>query len=283
MEYRFQLLKIRADTKTRCVKLTFSLDIEEESVPDNIYLMRKAPRGFVPCDIKVDGKQVYLYLRERPVPNTDYSLIIEPGKVFSITEEKLETVAPTTIVFDEVVTSDVKILSPTNFDEELGEIQVTWQELGESLTFHYCVEVAKENTFVNLVYHGTIDKTEQQNPLAKYTALLPAVKEPGQYYIRMRSEGPDGYGEWSETVTVVFPQEKTSVPNPQPEGGNPRPDLPEIHDFVKEEDTASTRDPVKTDTPVWVPLETTPDKFNFVFTAPVNIDNAMFHVERRDT
>lgn len=234
MEYRFQLIKIEASLKDKCVHLTFALDLDEDTVTDNIWLMSQKPSAVVPCDVITDGRTVDLKLNDWPVPEKNYTLVINPGKIKSITDETLETLVPYTVVFHSEVTSTVKILSPDNFAEmdDSDDIALEWQETGKELIRKYRVEIASDSSFVNIIQKASIDKAGSTN--TSFKAVLPRPESSGQYYIRLRAENDSGYGPWSDTVSIVFPVKNTEVPNPQPEKEKERPGEPEIVDLVKD-------------------------------------------------
>lgn len=286
MESRFQLLNMETSLKKRSIHLIFSLDIDEDSVVDNIYLMKISPRAVVPCSLVTDGRSIDVQLQEWPVPNTDYSLVVEPGKILSITGDVLENFLPITLTFKSEVTSDVKILSPSNFDTVDGELSVTWQEIGNQPTQHYYLEAATDKTFNDLIVHEKIDKSAESNAKNCYSATLPELKEAGQYYLRIRSEDDNGYGSWSDIVTVVIPKEKTVVPNPQPEE-KPRPELPEIVDYTKMEsgtvEPGTVTEKQTLLTPKQVAInDALPESFEIHFANTISMDeHTVVKVERR--
>ena len=282
MEQRFQLLEIRRSLKEKLIRLTFSLDIDEETVPENIYLMQERPRKIVPCEIIPNGRIIDVKLKDWPIPNIRYSLVIEPERLLSITEDKLEHMLPIHIEFKSEVTSEIKILSPTNFEEITGDLKVVWQEIGVNPTQKYYLEVSTENVFYNLLTHAVIDKTIQPEAENKYMAELPSIKLPGQYFIRIRAENEKEYGKWSKVISVVIPKEKVEIPNPQPED-KAKPKGPEILDLTK----TTPKEPVPekpsiVETAKQIVYEDLPFSFDISFSVPISIDNATIKVERRE-
>lgn len=285
MEQRFQLLSIKPSLKDKLIHLTFSLDVDEESVVDNIYLMQEKPRKIVPCKILVDGRIIDVKLNDWPVPNIQYSLVIEPGKILSITEDKLEHLLPAHVEFKSEVTSEIKIVSPSNFEEITDELKVRWKEIGVNPTLRYYIEISTENTFYNIVFNTVIDKTIQPCAENEYTVKLPSIKTPGQYFIRIRAENEHEYGRWSKIVSVVLPKEKPIVPNPQPEDKE-KPKGPEILDLTKEteKETPSLLEKpsiVKTEKHV-VYEDDLPSSLDISFTVPVSIEEVAVRIERRE-
>lgn len=282
MEQRFQLLDVKHSLKDKLIRLTFSLDLDEETIPENIYLMQERPRKIVPCEIVPDGKLVDVKLRDWPIPNIRYSLVIEPGRILSITEDKLDHILPIHVEFKSEVTSEIKILSPSNFEELSGDLKVTWQEIGVNPTQKYYLEVSTENVFYNLLTHAIIDKTIHPEAENKYTAELPSIKLPGQYFIRIRAENEKEYGKWSKVISVVIPKEKLNIPNPQPED-KAKPKGPEILDLTKTTPKESPSDkPSAVETAKQIVYEDIPSSFDISFSVPISIDNAVVKIERRE-
>lgn len=281
MEQKFQLLSVKPILKDKLIHLIFSLDLDEDTIPDNVYLMQEKPRRHVSCETVVSGRTLDLRLKEWPVPNSTYSLIIEPGKIFSITENPLEDFLPIHFSFKSEVTSTVKIISPTNFEEITGDLKVTWQESGANPTLKYYVEVATENIFQNLVFKTAIDKTINPDADNKYTFVLSSITEPGQYFIRVRAENNKEYGKWSEVISIVLPKEKTVVPNPQPEEKE-KPKGPEILDLTKQENKKPLEPSIVETAKKVIYQDELPKSFDIVFSIPVNIEDAKVKIERRE-
>lgn len=278
MEQRFQLLSIRPSLKDKNIRLVFSLDIDEESVPENIYLMQSSPRTIIPCSLETDGKTVTVILRDWPVPNQDYSLVIEPGKILSITEDVLEETLPIRLRFKSEVTSKVSIIAPKNFSEISGSLTVSWKEIGEASTKNYYVEISTENVFCNLIKHAVVEKSIQPDASGTYSASFPEIKESGQYFVRVRAESGKEYGSWSDTVTFVIPKEKTRVPNPQPEETK-RPSRPEIVDLTKE-NAAPKKEDAEEVKRKKIAFEDLPQNFTIDFPSTISIENAVVKIER---
>ena len=275
MEHKFQLLSVKPSMKDKKIQLVFSLDIDEDSVTDNIYLMQEKPRIHIPCDITVNKRTVTLALTQWPTPNVTYSLIIEPGKILSITEDKLIDFLPIKVEFKSEILTDVKILSPKNFEEVTDTLTITWQEIGPSPTRKYYVEVATENIFENLIEVAVVDKAITPDADNKYSVTFKALKKEGQYYVRVRPQNDKTYGRWSETVTFVLPKVKTTVPNPQPEEKE-KPKRPEIIDLTKPS-TPPQKVPEEKPSIIKTPKlvvydEYTPKEFKIEFSEEVQVD-----------
>ena len=285
MEYRFQLTKINSDLKARKVTLTFSLDVDEDTVQDNIYLMSSSPKKIIATDVEVDGRTVSLMLHDTPIPNKEYTLVVEPEKVESVTGDILNSVLPLPIIFESAVVSDVKILSPSNFDTVSAHVKLEWQEISTAPTRLYRVEVATEKVFSNVVISVSIDKNSAAVSDDTYSAMLPSLESTGQYFIRMRAEQDDEYGPWSDIVTVVIPAPKTEIPNPQP-GEKERPEFPEIVDYVDGDKKSGGAIPhsqtmARQLTENRIAFDEMPLSFDIDFSAPISIENATIKVERR--
>lgn len=287
-EYRFQVLDIDTDLENKTVCIECSLDVDEDTVVSNVYLMQDSPRAIMPCTISVDGKEITLVLQEWPVPNCPYTLIIDDG-IRSIVGDEIESALPFHITFSSAVLSKVKLLSPSNFsDIEDGDLAFSWQETGTPCTGKFYVEVGTENVFNNVVFKSVIDKSSDMTADGIYDAIIPEKKiaDPGQYYMRIRAEGSDGYGEWSEIITFVRAKERPVVPNPQPKEEKIRPELPVVEDLTKEVSSDVSRETKKN--PIVSPQRTVfddvaPESFVIEFDEPIDTTNATYRVERRNS
>ena len=144
------------------VTLKFSLDLEEDTIPDNVYIMRAKPRAIVPCNVEVDGRTINLvFSKSWPEAGVEYSVALATDKIKSVTDETLQKVFPIiNFEFETEVTSIVRINYPSNFSEVRSPFVVHWEEDSDHNDFSksFYFELATENYFANLVAKGTIDK-----------------------------------------------------------------------------------------------------------------------------
>ena len=285
MEYTFHITSISSELITKTIHIVFSLDVDEETINgDNIYLMSKSPRAIVPCSFNVDGRNVDMILDNSPSVNTEYNLVVEPNCVLSITEDKLGSLIPYTIIFKSQILDKIQIMSPANYEEADKDMKITWKDEDASPLGTYRLQIATDNMFNNIVFNEFTDHTNEM-PKDSIFEMTPGKDfSPGQYFFRVRAESKTDFGQWSPVQTFVIPTEKTVVPNPQPEE-KPRPDLPEIKDYTEVEQNKSD----KTDTAMSIvstPERTNidnevPTSFHVDFTKAVKLDNISVTIKKK--
>lgn len=277
-EYVAQLLSAVSDLKKKTIELSFSLDVDEDTVNgDTIYLLHYKTQGIVPLSYEVDEKKVIVTVKSDIHPNEKYYLSIT-NELKTITDDPFEPVKGLTVTFNGSVVSNVEIVSPKDFEAIDGDILIRWHESGEKLEHMYELEIAGDNAFGNIVYHTTVPST---NEIAQYK--VPALKEYGQYYIRIRAISSEDNGSWSRIATFTYrdPEADKKVPNPQPEPE------PTIIDHVSKPEEPKTEDPVVSTLPKYTGEsyvkyeEETPTVFTLDFDQPIDITDAIVTVKRK--
>ena len=277
-EYVAQLLSAVSDLKKKTIELSFSLDVDEDTVNgDTIYLLHYKTQGIVPLSYEVDEKKVIVTVKSDIHPNEKYYLNIT-NELKTITDDPFEPVKGLTVTFNGSVVSNVEIVSPKDFEAIDGDILIRWHESGEKLEHMYELEIAGDNAFGNIVYHTTVPST---NEIAQYK--VPALKEYGQYYVRIRAVSSEDNGSWSRIATFTYrdPEADKKVPNPQPEPE------PTIIDHVSKPEEPKTEDPVVSTLPKYTGEsyvkyeEETPTVFTLDFDQPIDITDAIVTVKRK--
>ena len=277
-EYVAQLLSAVSDLKKKSIELSFSLDVDEDTVNgDTIYLLHHKTQGIVPLSYEVDEKKIIVTIKSDIRPNEKYYLNIT-NELKTITDEPFEPVKGLTVTFNGSVVSDVEIVSPKDFEVVDGDIFIRWHESGEKLEHMYELEIAGDNAFGNIVYHATVPST---NEIAQYK--VPALKDYGQYYIRIRAISSEDNGSWSRTATFTYkdPEADKKVPNPQPDPE------PTIIDHVSKPEEPEATDPTPSTLPQYTGEfyikyeEETPTVFTLEFDQPIDITDAVVTVKRK--
>lgn len=214
MYQKFDLLGVNASMKDKKVYIECTLDVDESSVSnETITLVGKGTNRIIDYDFIVNGSIIELNLKEWPIPNVEYMLVIQTG-IKSITDEPLSAALKRMIVFPSEVTSTVVITSPSDY-EEINSLKLTWSEkltnTNMELANSFCIEVANENAFYNNVIETNVyDKSE----------IILADIPDGQYYVRIRAQKGDQFGRWSETVTFLY-KNSADTPIPPSPGDDP--------------------------------------------------------------
>ena len=281
MEHRIQVLSVRTSLKDKTITLTCSADIDEDTVtPDNICLALPSSSTTIPIKIRCDRRKIIVSVVPEIQVNAEYR-ITTTTDIESVVGEELEPLKALKVVFESAVVTDVKIVSPKNFETIDGEISLEWQEIGakKDLCAKYQLQIASDNGFFNIAIDNIITGSTYKTTL-----------EAGQYYVRARAIKDEDYGKWSSTITFTIPSLKEEpVPNPQP-GPKPRPGIPEIIDYTKKDSPTAHEDKtvkkpaasLLSDTKV-VYDDDLPETFEFVFDGVVNIDQATVVIKRRDS
>lgn len=280
-EYVAQLLSAVSDLKKKSIELLFSLDVDEDTVTgDTIYLLHHKTQAMIPLSYEVDEKKIIVTVKNDIRPNEKYFLSIT-NELKTITGDSFEPVKGLTVTFNGDVVSDVEIVSPKDFEVIEGDVFIKWHESGEKLEHMYELEIASDNAFGDVVYHTTVPST---NEIAQYK--VPAFKEYGQYYVRIRAVSSEDNGSWSRVATFTFkdPDTDKKVPNPQPE---PEPTIVDHVSEPKKEEPEEIPDPTLPVLPKYTGEsfikydEETPTVFTLDFDQAIDVTDAVVTVKRK--
>lgn len=281
MEHRIQVLSVRTSLKDKTITLTCSADIDEDTVtPDSVCLALPSSGTTIPIKLQCDRRKIIASIVPEIQVNAEYR-ITTTTDIESVVGEVLEPLKALKVIFESAVVTEVKIVSPKNFETIDGEISLEWQEIGaeKDLCAKYQLQIASDNGFFNIVLDNIVTDSTYKTTL-----------EAGQYYIRARAIKDEDYGKWSSTITFTIPSPKEEpVPNPQPEP-KPRPGIPEIIDYAKK-DGSTVHEDKTVEKPAASLLSDTkvtcdddlPEIFEFVFDGVVNIDQSTVVIKRRDS
>ncbi|WP_025115891.1 hypothetical protein [Lysinibacillus fusiformis] len=203
MYREFGIVGIFTNLVERTIKVEFTLDIDPDSASlDSLVLCDKETSRIILADIKVSKKVITMYLQEWPEAEKQYLLRIQSG-IRSIVEDVLSESLLKEIVFKSEVLSTVNVLSPSNH-EVLNELHFMWEEISvdgknENLVSSYFLQIAKENTFYNVVHETEV--------VGKQEIRITDIDE-GQYYLRVRAQKNGTYGRWSKVISFLVRQAK---------------------------------------------------------------------------
>lgn len=275
-EYEFGITDVIASLKEQSVFIYFTLDLDEETVnPDNIILtVRNIDTGkndIALYDISVFNNIIQLKLNEWAVPNVRYTLIIQPGTK-SITGELLNGALIRNFSFKSDVISKINLLTPADFEKiPCKDFTCTWEEIGDSLTHSFYLEICKNQAFFDLVLKTSIfgKRSFTTNEL-----------EPGQYFIRIRAQQGEEYGYWSPLKTFIVDDnddEDTNTPVNSDEDDNNNEDLTDDGPVIIEDDNTNELVIVSTSENGITPLS-----FEITFNEDIDISEAKIEVVRSD-
>lgn len=194
-DFTINEITINSMTKTICIHPAF--DIDPDSINESsIQLLKRKDRTFINYDYKIEGKLIYLILKEYPEPNQEYVLKID--KLKNILGKELDFGIRKKIIFKSSITSKANIISPA-FNEEISKLYIKVEELlvdeKQSFINSFFIEISSDVNFYNII---TSTQLNQRNEVE-----LDAIPS-GQYYIRVRVQTEKEYGLWSETNTFFI-------------------------------------------------------------------------------
>ena len=207
--------------------LTFTLDIDEDTVNDGSIYITKTEAGMQPLlmnagieSFSADGQSVTMKYHDFDV-NTKYEIHVT-RKVKSIMDDPLEIEFVKQFVLPSSVDSTVKILSPVDFEsvkklelklqETAGKSKKTWN--------NFQVQVAVDVNFLDIALDTMLtDKVE-----AEFEDLKPAR----QYFLRARAVSGKEHGNWSDPVTFALQESVPVIPGAEPKPEKKDDDVPLI-------------------------------------------------------
>lgn len=214
MYHEFTLLAIEPIMKEKKIEITTNRDIDVNNQKDIVIeLFERATRTPVVFDTVIKDMQLIIYLKDWPIPNTEYILSVKGLK--SITDEELESNIKKKIVFKSHILDTARINSPSMY-EKVKECIVNVSIIShiEDTECTHCedeidpgfqlkevgtyLEVATDNAFINTIVSTFTSKSE---------IIISLPKKGVQYYARARVQDyadVKEYGLWTETVTFVY-------------------------------------------------------------------------------
>lgn len=275
MYYSFEVVNLQTNLKDKQIIVNYSMDINRNNTNGTVIeVFERASKSPVMFDDVISRDKIIITLRDWPIPNTEYVLSVKG--VRSITDEETNKGLKTSFSFKSEVINSAKIIAPTNF-EKIDEVLIKLKEScpkdkdEEEFINSFYIEIGLDNNFIDVPYKMFIqDKSEVVAGLRRY----------GQYYIRARVQKTDEneeiqYGEWSETSTFIYGDEKEDGGLPpiiDPDDPVEEPDLePEVIDGLLE--LIGGPEPGMT-----------PKSFTFEFSLPLNdimVEEKIMIVKRR--
>jgi len=270
---QFSIESIDTILKKQRIVIHFTHEVDEDTVStESIIVANKETHEVMDFDAVVDQKDVFINLRKAPKVNSIYTLIVQDS-VENIVGERLESSLFRKVLFESDVTSTISVLSPASF-EVIKTPVLKWEEHGDNPTRLYRIQIAKENAFYNIVYDSVVEGKNEYE-----LADLPD----GQYYLHIRSEQGEEYGDWSEVRTFVIRGNINAAPKEDDE-----PVAPPL--AVVDDNTGIVIEDLTKETPLVTQLKMTaqPDNgltlpsFTFMFDDDINPEGIEVSVIRSD-
>lgn len=200
MYQKFAVSEIIPDDANNCVKIVFSLDIDDETINDcSVFLTDNAhaPNSeLVKAKLSVDGRTVTINVKEFKV-NTTYEVHVTKD-VKSIVGNIIDHGFKRCFIIKSPVDSTVEITAPVDY-EEVESLNLKIKELpGESgrLTSRYRAQVSNDVNFLDI---------ELEEVFSDRQEIVFKLAPRSQYFIRVRAENDIGdVGNWSEHRTFTL-------------------------------------------------------------------------------
>lgn len=202
MHQDFVVVDVVTDLFHKKLDVYFNFDVDAATVTSrSLQLVESKGGAVVPVTYAVDGQRVSLTLRDDPVPDAEYILLVNK-EIRTVTRQPLLTEYMRHIFFRSAIKNTVQILSPSDM-ESVSDIHIIWQEqkyLEAPFLDSYRIQIARDNTFQDIVIDTTaVQKTEMQF----------MAQPPNQYFLRIRVESDTEFGPWSKTISFVLQEKDT--------------------------------------------------------------------------
>lgn len=201
MYQNFSITGVNPDFAKNQIVVQASLDVEKDSVNDNtVELFSKTDGTYVNIEFKVDGKYIYVIIKNEIVLNSEYILRI--SKIKNILGEVMVSGIRRKIVFETEIKEIPTIISPNNY-EVIEDLKISLNVDGKSSITSlkdksYFIQIADDVAFIDIKLETTISEDN--------TTLKDL--EPGQYFIRARVIKNKEVGLWSDTETFILKAKK---------------------------------------------------------------------------
>lgn len=287
---RFSIKSVSASLTDNTIRITCTKTIDADSVTqESVILANKASHEIAYFSgIDVDEDTITLHLAKSPIVNSDYTLIVQDS-IKDIVGESLISGLFRSVRFKSEITSTITLLTPADF-EVVASPTFSWKEEGAAPVNRYRLQIAEENAFYNIVHDSVVE--------GKTQVELSGIKD-GQYYIRIRAESGEDFGNWSDVHTFLIRNSQAedggSKEPPQKQTDTKETDKPEDPDDSKKTtdtgveivDDTDTDDTKKPEDAVLSLLTqpnngVTPVNFSFIFDSDINQEGIDVSIIRSD-
>ena len=200
MYQKFTPDELIVDQANNCVTLTFTYDVDEETVNDKTIYITEAKQKIQPMiemDRYVDGSEVKLVFKDSMLVNVEYELHATKD-ILSIVGDVPAFEYERTFIVKSKVDSNVKIISPVDYEEQKESIFVKLEEIegpSKKKFNQFYIEIAADFNFIDILWKANIQDTE---------VFIKEIDPAKQYYIRARSDTEEEHGNWSKPVTFTY-------------------------------------------------------------------------------
>ena len=197
---QFCITQIVPDLRTQSIVIMTNFKVDPSTVnlkTVTLYDYTAGDRQTADYELKVDGKNIIIHLKEVPAYDSKYFLKV--ADIYDALNRKINYAYNNYIVFTNDVMTTVNVVSPgyrETFTTRLIDIKL--QVVDPIEEGQYVVQIAADNAFFNIistVTFGAADEAIKDNMIAFKTT----IEYDGQLYIRARAEkDSQTVGRWSE-------------------------------------------------------------------------------------
>ena len=259
---KFSITAIETDLKDQSIYISFNKEYDSDTISHESILIARKSNGVNSSllhDYDIifsdDLKTVQLKFKSALEVNQEYVMIIQ-NTILDLEGKPLDKSLFRNIIFKSTVTSDIKLLSPTNF-EIISDKTFRWEEVGEEKFNFYRLQVSTDTNFYNILIDVTIS---DKNEITLGQEIIP-----GQYFYRIRAEESEEIGRWSEIRTFLI---KETEETPEEVPTEEKPNESDTNDDISEEDPHTDEPITLHDNETGVVIE---DLINEDKKSPINI------------
>ena len=158
---KFSISAIETDLKDQSIYISFNKEYDSDTIShESILIARKSDgvNSALLYDYDIifsdDLKTVQLKFKSTLEVNQEYVIIIQ-NTILDLEGKPLDKSLFRNVVFKSTVTSDIKLLSPSNF-EIISDKTFRWEEVGETKFNFYRLQISTDTNFYNIILDTTI-------------------------------------------------------------------------------------------------------------------------------
>lgn len=200
MYKEFALVDMEVNPTEKQIKLFFTGNVDPDTInSDTIAMVHAESQKIHRLKFRTSKKVVIITVLDEINPGEEYRLDINKT-IKDIVGTKLQSSLIRHVYFNTNIYSNVRILSPANYELVDGTFMCEWQEIlrdkRRKPVLEYRLQIA-DNINFNPIEIDTVVVNKQR-------IGFPKLKNQQQYYIRIRVESGNEFGKWSDVATFTY-------------------------------------------------------------------------------
>lgn len=200
MYKEFALVDMEVNPTEKQIKLFFTGNVDPDTInSDTIAMVHAESQKIHRLKFRTSKKIVIITVLDEINPGEEYRLDINKT-IKDIVGAKLQSSLIRHVYFNTNIYSNVRILSPANYELVDGTFMCEWQEIlrdkRRKPILEYRLQIA-DNINFNPIEIDTVVVNKQR-------IGFPKLKNQQQYYIRIRVESGNEFGKWSDVATFTY-------------------------------------------------------------------------------